>query len=287
MQSWKPALTISSLIAMFIIMPPGAARADLLLEYLFDEASSGTTPALDTGTGTAANGSFNGGSTRTGITPGGASTGALDTNGGGINDYLDTGGVTPAKLDGLTTFTLSTWLNLQNDPGVFDRLISMHAASGGGGFDFFIEDDLTTSFGANNFSLSLAADASTTVSSAAITPADGWIFLAVTYNGNATNNNVFFYWGDEATGVAQIGGAGSINRGTLEPAGVELRIGGTSRSTSDRSPDAYFDNVRIHDTVLTGSELEAIRAADVIPEPGTLALLAAGLGLLAGLRRRT
>ena len=55
-----------------------AVKADLLLQYTFDEDSSGTAPALDNGAPPPALGSFEGGALRTGNTPGGMSLGAAD-----------------------------------------------------------------------------------------------------------------------------------------------------------------------------------------------------------------
>jgi len=241
----------------------GSSEATLLLQYTFDEASTGTVAALDNGQAPAANGSFNGNSTRVGTTPNGYSLGAMDTNGGVDDDYVTTGS-TPAKLNELTSFTLSAWINLQSDLSEFDRVISMHTSGGGGtGFDFFFEDG----------TLSLAVDANREFADTSFAPeTNTWHFLAVTYDGNASSSNLLFYTGQEGEAVTQLGSTLDLNEGPVDSTTADLRVGGTARSGLNRTPDAWFDDVRVYDEVLSSSELDTVRQENLVPEPGSLGL---------------
>jgi hypothetical protein len=103
--------------------------AQPVLQWTFDEASSGSQDALDTGAAPAENGIFQGGATRTSNTPGGASTGAADLYLGtaGTDAYLqasDTG-----SLEGLASITVTSWINLQADPVGNDRIAALQATN--------------------------------------------------------------------------------------------------------------------------------------------------------------
>ncbi len=126
-----------------------------LIRYNFDEASSGTTPALDSGDPPATNGTFEGLATRTGNTPGGETTGALDLTGGtNSNNYLTAGDVD--EVDSLTEMTITLWVNLQAAPKVGDILVAdmptlITAPAGTKGFELRIENGTGGTISASNF----------------------------------------------------------------------------------------------------------------------------------------
>jgi hypothetical protein len=257
------------------------ARAALLWQYKFDEANSGTTTALDTGTGTAANGTFSGTATRTSNTPNSFSLGAMSTGSAGAADYV-TGG-DAQKLDGLSSMTVTGWINLQSAPATSDRLVSKLFSNG----TTFTGFDLR--FAATNGQLAFSevnnvavASLTSVGSSANLSTASGWQFFAVSFDGT----NVRFFTGGESTAASQLGTTQSGSAFTT-PADTTavVRVGGTPATTSDRTPNAFFDDIRIYDTALTtAAQLDAVRLENV-PEPAAISLAAVGAaGLL--LRRR-
>src|SRR5262245_57790493 len=114
----KPLL-IASLASLLTVFTVPVHAQSLLLQYNFDDAVA---PVTDTGTGPAAVGNLVAGGSASGFTsntPNG--TGSAFSTGDGVQNYLTTstsgdpdgtaGDV--AKLDGLTAFTLTLWVNLQ------------------------------------------------------------------------------------------------------------------------------------------------------------------------------
>ncbi|MFA4943712.1 MAG: LamG-like jellyroll fold domain-containing protein [Lentisphaeria bacterium] len=257
-----------------LALPTPSAQAALILEYNFN-AGSGTSAADSSGFGTAAPGTLTGNATWSTNTPSGS--GYSLSLPGAIADTVNAGDV--SKLDGLQKFTLVTWFN-PTSITTFDRLMSK--ADTNSGFDWSV----TVTTNPSNYRLDLnlkgAGAQANYYSTANITQA-GWVFLAVTYDGSVTTNNLNYYWGSASSGVAQLGNTLSAAQGTITDTTGAFEIGDTDRSTSDRSPNALFDNVRIYNTVESVSSLETLRVAD-IPEPGTAMLTA--IGALALLRRR-
>lgn len=267
----------SGVSALLLALFATSAHAALLVQYNFDGGN-----ANDTGTGTPANGTLIGANSGfTSSTPGGS--GLAYSTGAGVNDYITTGTTVtpdagpPAKLASLNAFTISMWVNLQAVPVLGDRLVSTW--DGSNGIDFRINTASAT-----NFPLVLSVDGATTTSANVTAPSTNtWLFLAVTYDGSVTTGNVRFYTGRTDVAAAQLGGVGNSNAGVVASTGGALQIGGTPATALDRSPSAFFDDVRIYDTVLTATELEAVRASN-IPEPASLGLV--GLSLLGLMARR-
>jgi hypothetical protein len=238
-------------------------KATLLLHYTFDEGSgnaldsSGATPTAD--------GTFTANATRTalGSTPGGTGY-ALDLTGNGA--AFNWVGVTAAnggsKLDVMQKFTLTIWVNMRSAPANTDRLLGRLSTTPFPGFDFMIGTPNSGTLGAGNFKLAMAVDTSSAQGSTADTGADGtWRFVALTYDGSLTSQNVRFYTGGTNTAVTQLGSAITRNAGTVDTTTAEFRIGSTVASGSDRTPPAWMDDARVYNTVLTAEELEAVRQA--------------------------
>ncbi len=272
----------TSLLAATLAFAVAAASANAqLLHYDFDEADSGDLPAVDHGSGLVAPGTFEGGATRTGNTPAGFSLGALDITASG--SYVDGGDA--GKLDGLTQFTLTGWVNLQGTPGHGDRIMSKQAAwdgSSSDGFSFAFNNPTEGSIAADNFQLNLAlggeGSAFSFVTPGADLDADNqWIFVAVTYDGTETSGNVHFYNASVDEAVAQLG-VGDAASGTIEQIPEAFLVGSVGASPGANSPPAWIDDVRVYDSVLDTSALDDVRLAN-IPEPSTYALLAGGLFL--------
>ena len=134
----KPLLITCAALATALTCCAPAANASLLLQYQFDEAAS--TTAADTGSGTPAPGTLVNSSWTTN-TPGGSGA-AVDTSGASSASlrYVSAGDVD--KLDGLSAFTLTTWINLQATPTGNRRIMSKQAAGTFDGFAWNVSDAL-------------------------------------------------------------------------------------------------------------------------------------------------
>jgi hypothetical protein len=226
-----------------------------LLHYTFDEVGGGTAPALDTGVAPQTNGLFNGSATRTGNTPNGSGY-ALDVSTGGTVDYLQCGN--PAKLNGLSNLTLCCWVNLRANPSSNDRLLSKFNTMGG--FDFRFANSTASAaqlwFEINTNSGSSAGSAVN------INASNRWVFVAVTYDGSGTYQ-VNFYSGETNTPVALLGSHQTLANPVHGPGIVdtpnEFRVASTAASSSDRTPPAWMDDVRVYTSVLSIDALETIR----------------------------
>lgn len=113
-----------------------------------------------------------------------------------------------------------------------------------------------------------------------------WIFLAWTYNGGT--RQVVWYKGGTGTKTTEVVRTATLAAGGIGGSGGYLSIGG--RLVNDRPFHGLIDNVRVFGSktdpetpVLTQEELEGIRIADAVPEPG---LAVALIALAAAGRRR-
>ena len=258
----RAGLVLALTCSLLAVQP---ARADLLLRYTFDETDLTNTPALDGGIAPAANGTFVNKATRTTNTPSGTGL-ALDLS-DGISDWVSVGN--PAKLNGLSSFTLACWLNLQADPAANDRLMEKQGADGGLGWR--IITPTTGTISATNLRLSLqfalVAEADT---ANLVLATNQWIFLALTYDSTLGSGNAKFYRGG-LTNAAALFSTQNFTKGAVVNTTNELRIGSTAASTADRTPSAWFDDVRIYNTALSG-----LRTGEC-PRGYRLELRAAGL----------
>jgi hypothetical protein len=240
-----------------------------LLQYTFDDGS-GAVNANDTGVPPPAVGLFSGSATRTSNTPNGSGY-ALDVTTAGVNDYVHCGD--PAKLDNSTTLsnavTLTAWVNLQAAAVAKDRFMSKISTTGG--FDLYFNNSSATS-------VNLDFNVNTTSGgcfSSAINMSQQWVFVAVTYNATQTANNVLFYTGGTNT-TATLLNTASLANGLIKNSTNEFRVGSTAASSSDRTPPAWIDDVRIYDSVLSPVDLETVRAQGGFPNPLTFIVQPSG-----------
>ena len=264
-------------IVLGVVASPGTARAQALptpiLSYTFD----GATPWANSGSATATLSSV-GGATIGAGSPSGTG-GSLQVSATG-SAYATATGVT--GLSGLTSFTLSAWINvssLGSNSKIFSTLGS------GDGIDFYLNGSPSA--------LSLALEVNSTsggqTSTATVNASGSWLFVAVTYTSTAANSGtVTFYTGTSASSVALLGTIRTIQTGG--GGGAVLDTNGGTSSTVDigatpqvagRSPTASIDEVQLYNGVLTPTQLDAVRQLDAVPEPSVPALLLpAGLGLV-------
>ena len=292
---WHPFAQVVLVCAVLVVgaHTQPAHSATLLLRYNFDEAAIGNAPASDLGTGTPAPGAFVGGATRTGDTPGGFSLGALDLLTAGGGTFVDAGDVD--KLDGLTGFTLTGWINLQDIPAGNLRIISKQGASTFEGFSWNFSDPrpevgarTAASFGLRLFVGGTTGFAFDPVPTGLSIDADRkWAFVAVTYDGNSFSDNTNYYVGSVDT-PALLASTTSIGAGPTAPSTARFGAGFTDAApTADTAPPGYLDDLRVYDGVLNADEIEQVRLGNVVPEPSTTTLCATVGALLLALRRRT
>jgi Concanavalin A-like lectin/glucanases superfamily len=278
--------------ALFLagILASPASAATLLLRYNFDEASTGNIPAFDLGTGIAAPGVFVGGATRTANTPSGFSLGAVDLTAVGAGTYIDGGD--PAKLSGLSSFTLTAWINLQGTPTGNLRIMSKQGTGPAfPGFSWNVADPVTGTRSASNFGLrlfiggSLGFAGDPQLTGLSINADSVWAFIAVSYDAAGGAGNVSYYVGD-AIAQAVLASSTTIVAGSVLDSTAKFGVGYTDAApAADTAPPGYLDDIRVYEGVLQPAEVEAVRQAN-IPEPasgllvavGCLALLSARIG---------
>lgn len=231
------------------------------LQYTFDNDLSNTY-AADTGVVPAANGNYFANSSASTIslttnTPNGSgyALNLVDVN-GGVNNYLECGN--PDKLNNITNLTLTCWLNLQGNPAVNDRLIDKTVVSGSStfGWNFGFQSGTSTNL---SLGFTVNGDLATFVTSPAINASNQWIFLALTFNGNVSANNVVLYEGSP-TNLASVISTTTLAQTSLTNNPTSVRIGSTAAATANRTPPAWIDDVRIYtNTVLSAADVEMIR----------------------------
>lgn len=196
-------------------------------------------------------------------------------------------------INGLSSFTMQGWFKTSTAGNVSGaRLLEKNQSSSA---QFSLQYHRTGTNGGLSLTLGTPTLSATTAFSSNIATfglLDTWVFFAVTYDGTLATNNINFYYGTTTNSVALLSGSPlTLNAGSLNAINTgSFTIG--NLNGNNRPWDGYMDNVRIYGAtsgsggVLDLTQLEVIRNADAIPEPGTLALLAVGLSFAAGWARR-
>jgi len=241
-----------------------------VLHWTFDEDAG---DALDTGSGVPANGDLLPDAERTDNTPGGFSKHALDLSAPGLESWVDGGDA--AKVDTLAQFTMSTWLYLEGlnrDQGGSGN-VRLLAKQGPGNFDGFswnLNNPLDGDRETDNFRLGMFLGGEEGFafgqSTEAMGAAERWVFTAVTYDPDGDEDNMLFYFGDEAIGVEQLGDPLSVFAGQINSTSgiATVNVGFTDAAPgNDFAADGFQDDVRIYDRVLDLAELEEVRLANL------------------------
>lgn len=269
---------------LFAALSVESSAQTLLVRYTFDEGSG--TSVADSGTGVSSVGTLGGNATWSTNTPGGTGSSLGFTKNGTDANFVT---ASAAEVDGLGSFTITLWLNVQGAISNGDRLVSTLSAATFKGFDFNLQS-VTGSGASTTFNPALLVDGNTGpsafVGTASINANSQWVFLAVTYDGTKTSNNVAFYTGSVSSSSLQLGILGTINMGAVDATTGALQIANTSASASDRTPTALFDDVRIYGGVADAAFIEGVRIS-AVPEPASFAGVAGAATLLAvGFARR-
>ncbi|WP_428389776.1 LamG-like jellyroll fold domain-containing protein [Mucisphaera sp.] len=283
------------LAASALALTTATANADLLLEWTFDETAGN---AINTGTlGAAGDGVPGATAARIANTPSGSGL-AADLTAAGAGSIFSAGDLD--VIDGLNTFTLSTWINIQdlNSAQGGSGNVRLISEQGGGSFpgpSWNLNNPNTGTRAADNVRTALfvggdngfAAGFQTDLD---INALDQWVFLAVAVDLSVATDNMTFYLGSTTSPLAV---AGVATTGAIGPvqsdggAATEFGIGFTSAApTADTSLNGYQDNVRVWDEALSTAALTDVFVRDggFVPEPASAALL--GLAAVAMLRRR-
>ena len=105
---------------------------------------------------------------------------------------------------------------------------------------------------------------------------DEWVFVAVTYDGVLTTNNLIYYAGDGASFTEVT--TNTLNQGQCAAVAYPLWFGASPYSTHNAAYwyGGQLDNVRIYDRVKTAAALETIMTFDDAADwriPGTMVLI--------------
>ena len=176
----------------------------------------------------------------------------------------------PSFLSNLTSFTLQGWFK-PDGVMIGSNAYLLQTQNGTAQIKLNAEYNGKLSLTVDNITAATASVASYSTTSS-------WTFFAVTYDGTLAADNVTFYVGGVSTSVSQVGTVRSINAGAVNPFGAGNFSVGNSNGT-DRPFDGLMDNFRIFGTtsgssgVLSISDLEALRLADLEPNPATVIMV--------------
>lgn len=235
----------------------------LLLRYDFDEPAGA---ALDHGVNPPANGILQGEATRTVNTPSGFSNAALDLN-GISTDFVSAGD--PDKLDGLTTYSVSIWLNSRDTYLGTGRILGKHDL-GTTGFDLITSQSNASGFttmSASEFSLGLMQESGFARSTVDVDAENKWVFIGMTYDATKNTDNLRFYTGSETSSVSILGSPVDLPGGLATNNAIDFTVGGAGPIFADLTLPARIDDVRIYNGVLAENSFELIRRNNLSSAP--------------------
>lgn len=261
----------SLVLATSFLLGSYANGQELLVRYTFDEESG---PAIDQGGGASSNGTLGATATRSSNTPGMISPFALDLREEGTDSFVTAGDA--AEVDTLESFTLTTWLLLEDLNDNFGgsgnvRLLAKQGPDPFNGFSWNLNRPNFGLRGPDNFRTGLFVGGEDEFAFAFASEdvfADEWAFLAVTYDGTTDFENTGFYFGDTESEVILLGEIfESITAGPVNSTeGVaDFGIGFTDAAPNvDFSAVGFMDDVRVYSGALTLEQLEEVRMENLI-----------------------
>jgi hypothetical protein len=159
----------------------------------------------------------------------------------------------PGTLPVLDSFTVQGWFNCATEITQYARLF----------------DDQMIGVECINGAIFLHVNGSDVTSSAGYYQTNQWVFVAITYDGTKTSNNVVFYVGTKTQAVTQVGNTLTLNQGAVNEGENKIGIGNDRGVTNNRPLDGYIDDVRLFGStsdgsgVLTAAQLETLRQQDI------------------------
>ena len=264
-------LTLATAVAGLVCLQ-SPAEAVLVARYTYDEGAGN---ALDTGAPPPADGVFQANATRSTDTPSGTGF-SLDLSADGLESFVSMGD--PAKVDTLSQFTMTTWLKLSdlnaNNGGSGNvRLLAKQNAGFFDGFSWNLNNPNDGTRGIDDMRMGMFIGGTTAFDfgfsiGAVGSEGDGdfsavdWVFLAVTYDGLSTTDNLKFYSGSNTAPVTQLGVTQTANAGPLfSSAGTAQFCVGCSDAapTADFAAEGLQDDVRVYDNLLDAAALDLVR----------------------------
>lgn len=273
----SPSLRPLAFLALLLLpSTPGGAQT-LLLHYPFDQADTGGTQAVDA-SGSRRDGEFrnaagvaaplqtgagvsgqNGDSAFDNSSSASGTTGMGDKNSGGVvTSLLDDTNSFPA----LTSFTVTAWLKPSDRWTNIGTILQMIRLFPNGKSNLASKMVVAArSTGEGRVVLTLGDSQYVSESVTEFADVDQWFFIAITYDGSQTSENVKVY-ASTAGGEVRLAQSGRIETGDWDPSApgkMEISIG--NNSTENRPFLGQIDDLRIYSGALGAGEIEAVRAA--------------------------
>lgn len=187
-------------------------------------------------------------------------------------------------LDNLGALTITGWLNVANTNAFTNDSNIVNNQSGfGSGFLLRTNPGGQLKLFINNFSASVSDSAG----GAYDNDLNSWVFFAVTFDGAIDDSlgvAVKFYQGTTAAASTLVSDVNRNATNTGNNSGP-LNIGNQASGSIGTGFNGMLDDIRIYDTALDSTAIEAIRQSALIPEPSALSLGIIAFGA-AVLRRR-
>ncbi len=220
---------------------------------------------LENGGGMLLNPQFGPETSYSGLTPavnyGGHSASFNSTNDAGTNYISLAEGTEFNELGELSKVTFCMWVRQESNDGSSPALLTYDGSIGSHGWRMYMSN-ITPAFYGNGYYAGKVGNALTL---------DQWEFVALTYDGTLTNNNLICYQGTDSTLTVT---TNTFDRGMLRATKSDmiLRIG--DRGTGGHPFQGKLDNIRIYDRILGKSRLEEIMAYDDSPpQKGTVVFI--------------
>lgn len=197
-------------------------------------------------------------------------------------NYYVTSSAPVNELKNLDEFTITGWVNNKSSvTGMGGNRIVSWINNGGEGVDLVYQSNGSLRLGVDQWpDNSPAFSSANKILTNAATPNSNWIFFAVTYR--ASTGNVDFFFGDNATDAAHDVTRSYPGRGQTGTNIGKMTIGAFNDATRnsgtyDRMFRGLMDNVTVHGSALSQSEIVAIQrrqAEDTTPPNAPTGLVA-------------
>lgn len=274
-----PTKSIAALAVSALFLVTTGAKAQLItVDFNTQDGASSTQSLMNAGSASVTSTFVGGGAYSSSFAPSNAAGFSGTFGSGGNSKVTVTGG--GAALSNLQSFTLTAWVN----PSSF-------ATNGSRIFYSLAAGNVPIQFILGSTGITFAVDGVSAVAPITLS-LNTWTFLAVTYDGTATSNNVNIYTGDGTTLSAAT--TLTANAGTTLGTYGDLYIGAINASDTTRNYRGLLDDAHVYGAssgaggALSSSALTSVmQLNDVVPEPTCVSLVAfSAVGFLVSRRKR-